>query len=63
MILTCDRYPKEINGLEERLSQDLDGGLPVIISPRVKVSCYPNEKGRGERLRFTPGKRFLWLGK
>ncbi len=33
MILTCDRYPKEINGLEERLKSRLGWGLPVIIEP------------------------------
>ena len=33
MILTCDRYPKEINGLEERLKSRLGWGLPVIIDP------------------------------
>ena len=29
----CDRYPKEINGLEERLKSRLGWGLPVIIDP------------------------------
>ena len=33
MILTCDRYPKEINGLEDRLKSRLGWGLPVIIEP------------------------------
>jgi chromosomal replication initiator protein len=33
MILTCDRYPKEIEGLEERLKSRLGWGLPVIIEP------------------------------
>ena len=33
MILTCDRYPKEINGLEERLKSRLGWGLPVVIEP------------------------------
>ena len=33
MILTCDRYPKEIDGLEERLKSRLGWGLPVVIDP------------------------------
>ena len=33
MILTCDKYPKEIDGLEERLKSRLGWGLPVIIDP------------------------------
>ena len=33
MILTCDRYPKEINGLEDRLKSRLGWGLPVVIEP------------------------------
>jgi len=33
MILTCDRYPKEIIGLEERLKSRLGWGLPVVIEP------------------------------
>ncbi len=33
MVLTCDKYPKEIDGLEERLKSRLGWGLPVIIEP------------------------------
>ena len=33
MILTCDKYPKEIEGLEERLKSRLGWGLPVVIDP------------------------------
>ena len=33
MILTCDRYPKEINGLEDRLKSRFGWGLPVVIEP------------------------------
>jgi len=33
MVLTCDRYPKEIDGLEDRLKSRLGWGLPVIIEP------------------------------
>ena len=33
MILTCDRYPKEINGLEERLKSRFGWGLTVAVDP------------------------------
>ena len=33
IILTCDRYPKEVAGLEERLSSRIGWGLTVVIEP------------------------------
>jgi chromosomal replication initiator protein len=33
IILTCDRYPKEVNGLEERLKSRFGWGLTVAIEP------------------------------
>lgn len=33
MILTCDRYPKEIKGLEERLKSRFGWGLTVAVEP------------------------------
>ncbi len=33
MILTCDRYPREISGLEERLRSRFGWGLTVAIEP------------------------------
>ena len=33
IILTCDRYPKEVEGLEERLRSRFGWGLPVCIDP------------------------------
>lgn len=33
IILTCDRYPKEINGLEERLKSRFGWGLTVSVEP------------------------------
>jgi len=33
IILTCDRYPKEVSGLEERLKSRLGCGLTVAIEP------------------------------
>mgnify|MGYP001330313715 CR=1 FL=1 len=33
IILTCDRYPKEVTGLEERLKSRMGWGLTVAIEP------------------------------
>ncbi|VAW86507.1 Chromosomal replication initiator protein DnaA [hydrothermal vent metagenome] len=33
IIMTCDRYPKEINGLEERLKSRFGWGLTICIEP------------------------------
>ena len=33
MILTCDRFPKELNGLEERLKSRFGWGLTVAVEP------------------------------
>ncbi|MBK5936329.1 MAG: chromosomal replication initiator protein DnaA [Halorhodospira halophila] len=33
VIMTCDRYPKEVNGLEERLKSRFGWGLTVAIEP------------------------------
>ncbi|ANE53720.1 MULTISPECIES: chromosomal replication initiator protein DnaA [Methylomonas] len=33
VVLTCDKYPKEIDGLEDRLKSRFGWGLPVAIEP------------------------------
>ncbi len=33
IVLTCDCYPKEINGLEERLKSRFGWGLPIPVEP------------------------------
>ena len=33
IVLTCDRYPKEVGGLEERLKSRFGWGLTVLIEP------------------------------
>lgn len=33
VVLTCDRYPKEVRGLEERLVSRVGWGLSVVIEP------------------------------
>ncbi|MCG3171282.1 MAG: Chromosomal replication initiator protein DnaA [Pseudomonadales bacterium] len=50
MILTCDRYPKEIDGLEERLKSRFGWGLTVAVEPpeletRVAILMKKAEQG------------------
>jgi chromosomal replication initiator protein len=33
IIMTCDRYPKEVEGLEDRLKSRFGWGLPVAVEP------------------------------
>jgi len=33
VVMTCDRYPKEVNGLEERLKSRFGWGLTIAIEP------------------------------
>ena len=51
MILTCDRYPKEIDGLEERLKSRFGWGLTVAVEPpeletRVAILMKKAEQSR-----------------
>ncbi|MGE0080319.1 MAG: chromosomal replication initiator protein DnaA [Thiohalomonadaceae bacterium] len=51
VILTCDRYPKEVNGLEERLKSRFGWGLTVAIEPpdfetRVAILMQKAEQAR-----------------
>jgi chromosomal replication initiator protein len=39
VILTCDRYPKEVQGLEERLKSRFGWGLTVAIEPPELETC------------------------
>jgi len=39
IILTCDRYPKEVTGLEERLKSRFGWGLTVAIQPPELETC------------------------
>jgi len=39
VILTCDRYPKEVDGLEERLKSRFGWGLTVAIEPPELETC------------------------
>lgn len=39
VVLTCDRYPKEVDGLEERLKSRFGWGLTVAIEPPELETC------------------------
>jgi chromosomal replication initiator protein len=39
IILTCDRYPKEVDGLEERLKSRFGWGLTAAIEPPELETC------------------------
>ena len=39
VILSCDRYPKEVEGLEERLKSRFGWGLTVAIEPPELETC------------------------
>src|SRR5205085_3994354 len=39
VIVTCDRYPKEVAGLEERLKSRFGWGLTVAIEPPELENC------------------------
>ena len=39
IVLTCDRYPKEVAGLEERLKSRFGWGLTVAIEPPELETC------------------------
>ncbi len=48
VVLTCDRYPKEVDGLEERLKSRFGWGLTVAIEPpelETRVAILMNKAG------------------
>jgi chromosomal replication initiator protein len=61
MILTCDRYPKEIEGLEERLKSRFGWGLTVAVEPpdlETRVAILMN-KATQARLDLPPDAAFF----
>ncbi|WP_439101154.1 chromosomal replication initiator protein DnaA [Congregibacter sp.] len=61
MILTCDRYPKEIDGLEERLKSRFGWGLTVAVEPpdlETRVAILMN-KATQARLNLPPDAAFF----
>lgn len=61
MILTCDRYPKEIDGLEERLKSRFGWGLTVAVEPpelETRVAILMNKAGQA-RIDLPPDAAFF----
>ena len=61
MILTCDRYPKEIEGVEERLKSRFGWGLTVAVEPpdletRVAILM---KKAEQSHISLAPDAAFL----
>lgn len=48
VILTCDRYPKEVTGLEERLKSRFGWGLTVAIEPPELETCVAILMSKGQ---------------
>lgn len=66
IILTCDRYPKEVSGLEERLKSRFGWGLTVAIEPPeletrvaiIKSKAASTNKQIPDEVSFFIAKRF-----
>jgi len=61
MVLTCDRYPREIEGLEERLKSRFVWGLTVEVEPpeletRVAILM---KKAEAEQIQLDPAVAFF----
>ena len=53
VIITCDRYPKEVNGLESRLKSRLGWGIVVPIDPPDYETRVAILKEKAKQLGFT----------
>lgn len=66
VVLTCDRYPKEVSGLEERLKSRFGWGLTAAIEPaelETRVAILMNKAAQGhidlpDEVAFFIAKRF-----
>ncbi|MEE9552207.1 MAG: chromosomal replication initiator protein DnaA [Gammaproteobacteria bacterium] len=66
IVMSCDRYPKEVNGLEERLKSRFGWGLTVAIDPpelETRVAIINKKAGRAHitlpnEVSFFIAKRF-----
>jgi len=61
VILTCDRFPKEINGLEDRLKSRFSWGLTVAVEPpdlETRVAIL-KKKAEKERVRLSDEAAFF----
>ena len=53
IILTCDRYPKEVAGLEERLKSRFGWGLTVAIEPPELETCVAILKSKAQAVQVA----------
>jgi chromosomal replication initiator protein len=53
VILSCDRYPKEVDGLEERLKSRFGWGLTVAIEPPELETCVAILMSKAEQARVA----------
>lgn len=61
IVITCDTYPKDIQGLEERLVSRFDWGLTVAIEPpelEMRIAIL-NKKAEAERIAISDDVSFL----
>ena len=59
IVITSDKFPKEIPGLEDRLRNRFEWGLIADIQPpdMETTSRYSTEKGRERSVLSTPRRR------
>jgi len=53
IVLTCDRYPKEVSGLEERLKSRFGWGLTVAIEPPELETRVANLMSKADQLQVN----------
>lgn len=64
IILTCDRYPKEVNGLEERLKSRFGWGLTVAIEPPELETRVAILKSKAQQIQVDlPDEVAFFIGK
>jgi chromosomal replication initiator protein len=64
IILTCDRYPKEVDGLEERLKSRFGWGLTVAIEPPELETCVAILMSKAAAIRVDlPGEVAFFIAK
>lgn len=64
IIMTCDRYPKELDGLEERLKSRFGWGLTVAIEPPELETCVAILMSKAAQTRVDlPGEVAFFIAK
>ena len=64
IVMTCDRYPKEVDGVEERLRSRFGWGLTCAIDPPELETRVAILQRKAEEVGFTlPGEVAFFIGK